>query len=137
MQLTAEIKEKLINKANEIRKRAYVPYSDFPVGAAVLASSGKIYTGVNIENASYPLTICAERVAIFKAIAAGEKDIIALAVSTDTKRPASPCGACRQVMNEFNPDLEVIMVNISGLELQKTASELLPEHFTARDLDKS
>lgn len=136
-QLDQQIREKLKARAREARERAYVPYSHFPVGAAVLTGSGSIYTGVNIENASYPLSICAERTAIFQAVAQGEKEIIALAVTAATGRPVSPCGACRQVMNEFNPEMEVIMLNLSGDELSRQAGELLPGYFTAGDLEQS
>ncbi len=136
-QLDQETKDKLKKRAREVRERAYVPYSHFPVGAAVLTASGKIFTGVNIENASYPLSICAERSAIFQAITAGEREIIALAVTADTARPVSPCGACRQVMNEFNPKMDVMMLNLTGDELRRTAGELLPEHFSSGDLEQS
>ncbi len=136
-QLDQTARDKLKEKAREARERAYVPYSHFPVGAAVLTASGSIYTGANIENASYPLSICAERTAIFQAITAGEREIIALAVTADTARPVSPCGACRQVMNEFNPEMDVMMLNLAGAELSRTAGELLPEHFTAGDLEQS
>ncbi len=136
-QLDQQTREKLKTRAREARERAYVPYSYFPVGAAVLTASGSIYTGVNIENASYPLSICAERTAIFQAVAAGEREIVALAVTAATGRPVSPCGACRQVMNEFNPEMEVIMLNLSGDELSRTAGELLPGHFAAGDLEQS
>lgn len=95
------MKEKLLEEAIQIRSRAYVPYSQFPVGAALLTSSGKIYTGCNIENAAYPSTCCAERVAIFKAISDGETEFEEMAVAADTKRPVPPCGTCRQVMSEF------------------------------------
>ena len=88
--------EELIATAKEYRERAYVPYSNFKVGAAVLAKSGKIYGGCNIENASYPVTNCAERTAIFKAVSEGERELEAIAVIADTEGPCSPCGACRQ-----------------------------------------
>lgn len=92
---------KLIEEAIKIRERAYVPYSKFQVGAALLTESGKIYTGCNIENAAYPVACCAERVAIFKAISEGETKFQELAVAADTARPVPPCGSCRQVMSEF------------------------------------
>ena len=90
--------EELIEVAKEYRENAYVPYSKFKVGAAVLTKSGKVYGGCNIENASYPVTNCAERTAIFKAVSEGEKELVAIAVVADTEDPCSPCGACRQVM---------------------------------------
>lgn len=123
----------LLKAACEARKRAYVPYSHFPVGAAVLADSGRIYTGCNIENASYGLTVCAERTAIFQAIAAGEKRLTALAVVADTPGPTAPCGACRQVMAEFHVET-VTMANISGESRTIKFNELLPYAFSSNDM---
>lgn len=94
-------KQNLIDEAINIRNKAYVPYSKFQVGAALLTKSGKIYTGCNIENAAYPVSCCAERVAIFKAISEGETEFVEMAVAADTERPVPPCGSCRQVMSEF------------------------------------
>ncbi|SIS37224.1 cytidine deaminase [Salimicrobium flavidum] len=130
-------KEKLIEKAKDIRERAYVPYSKFPVGAALLTKSGEIYEGVNIENAAYPTTCCAERVAIFKAVADGHYDFETLAVIADTDRPVPPCGSCRQVMSEFfAPDTPVHTANLSGKTKTMTMAELLPFSFTPDDLSK-
>lgn len=119
--------EKLINQAMEARKNAYVPYSDFPVGAAVLTDKGKIYTGCNVENASYGLSNCAERTAIFKAVSEeGDIQLKALAVVAKANISCVPCGACRQVMAEFSADdFEVIMANLSGDILVKGMEELL------------
>jgi cytidine deaminase len=115
------------------REKAYAPYSRFAVGAAVRGASGRIYSGCNIENASYGLTICAERVAIFKAVSEGEKRLAALAVAADTAAPASPCGACRQVMAEFGINT-VVMCNTKGERLTVTLAELLPHAFDKADL---
>ena len=125
-----EMQEKLIAVALEARKWAYAPYSGYRVGAALLTTSGKIYDGVNVENAAYPETICAERVAIFKAISEGEREFDAIAVVTENG--GAPCGACRQVMVEFSQDMQVFIVNGEGLTLSKTtAIELLPMAFGA------
>ena len=123
----------LIAAASEARKTAYVPYSRFPVGAAVMASSGHVYTGCNIENASYGLTLCAERTAIFKAITAGERRIVSVAVIADTPQPTAPCGACRQVMAEFGVET-VIMASICGKNHTMRLSALLPNAFKQDDL---
>jgi len=128
--------KELINKALQARKNAYIPYSHFAVGAALLTRKGTIYTGCNIENASYGLSICAERVAIFKAVAEGEKDFLALAVVADTDQPCSPCGACRQVLTEFAPEMPVLMTNLKGDLEKKTVQELLPGFFAADHLTK-
>ncbi|SDI98886.1 cytidine deaminase [Salimicrobium halophilum] len=130
-------KEALIEKARNIRERAYVPYSKFPVGAALLTKGGKLYEGVNIENAAYPTTCCAERVAIFKAVADGYQTFEALAVIADTDRPVPPCGSCRQVMSEFfTKDTPVHTANLSGQSKTMTMEELLPFSFTPEDLSK-
>jgi cytidine deaminase len=103
-----------------------VPYSNFAVGAALLTRSGKVFTGCNVENLSYRLTICAEEAAAAAAIAAGERDFVAIAIVADSTEPAMPCGACRQVLAEFNPDLEVIMSTPAGRSETARLSELLP-----------
>ncbi|SET31378.1 cytidine deaminase [Salinibacillus kushneri] len=127
--------QKLINYAKEIWKKAYVPYSKFKVGAALLTKDGKVYQGCNIENAAYPVTCCAERVAIFKAISEGETEFSQLAVIADTDRPVPPCGSCRQVMSEFfKPDMEVLVSNLQGEVKSMTVDELLPFSFTPKDL---
>ncbi len=120
--------EELIELAIEAMKNAYVPYSGFRVGAVVLTKSGELFTGCNVENSSYGLTICAERVAIFKAVAAGEREIEKLVVVADTPEPVSPCGACRQVMSEFG-DFQVILANLRGSFTVTKVSELLPHAF--------
>ncbi len=125
--------EKLIEAAREYRKRAYCPYSKFQVGAAVLTKKGNIYGGCNIENASYPLTNCAERTAIFKAVSEGEHDFEAIAVIGDTEGPCSPCGACRQVMAEFRIP-RIIMANLSGDVKIVSLQEILPFAFTEEEL---
>ena len=135
MILTIEEKQSLIDLANAARQRAYAPYSNYPVGAALRTKTGRMYTGVNVENAAYPHTMCAERVAIFKAISDGEKEFEVISVVTDNG--GSPCGGCRQVMAEFALDMIVLMADGSGkLIKETTVSELLPEAFTPNHLTK-
>ena len=125
----------LIDIALAVRGKAYAPYSRYAVGAALRTGSGKIYTGVNVENSSYPLTICAERNAIFHAITEGDSDFEMIVIATENG--GSPCGACRQVMAEFALDMNVVMVDKSGkIILQATVDELLPEAFTPKSLRK-
>jgi len=127
----------LINKAIEAMDLAYAPYSKFRVGAALLVKSGKIYTGCNIENAAYPATCCAERVAIFSAIASGEKEFIELAVVADSPEPITPCGICRQVMGEFFEKETIIhMANMKSNKMSLTLQELLPFSFNSKQLNK-
>lgn len=128
-------REVLIQAALAARERAYAPYSHFAVGAAVLTASGQLFSGCNVENASYGLGICAERTAIASAVAAGRRDIVAIAVVTPTAGPASPCGMCRQTMVEFNPDMIVILTNLHGDTVETTAAALLPGAFTREDLE--
>lgn len=121
----------LIDLAIETSKQAYVPYSHFPIGAVLVANDGSIYTGVNIENASFSLTNCGERTAIFKAVSEGQRDFSELIVYGETERPISPCGACRQVMIEFfKPDLKVTLVAKDKTTVEMTVGELLPYSFT-------
>ncbi len=127
-------KNKLMRAAQVASKSAYAPYSKFPVGAAVLAESGKVYAGCNVENASYGLCNCAERTAIFSAIAAGERSIRAIAVYTATRSPTLPCGACRQVMREFGPLSEVLASCDSAEVIETTLDALLPAAFGPEDL---
>ncbi|MTI81471.1 MAG: cytidine deaminase [Firmicutes bacterium] len=128
--------EKLLNMAKTAMQQAYVPYSNFPVGSALITKNGNVYSGCNVENASYGLTCCAERVAIFKAVTEGNRDIKALAVIGNTELPCSPCGACRQVMYEFNPDMEVYIANKDGDYVKTYAGELLPAQFDSRMLNQ-
>lgn len=122
----------LIEAARQARERAYAPYSHFQVGAALLSQSGHIFTGCNIENASYGLTICAERVAIFKALSEGSQQFSKLAVVTDTEALTPPCGACRQIIWEFCGDIPVILANLHGQRQQCWMRKLLPHPFDAR-----
>ena len=123
----------LIDLANEARRRAYAPYSNYPVGAALRTKSGRIFTGCNIENAAYPTSICAERVAIFKAVSEGEREFEVIAVATPNG--GSPCGGCRQVMAEFGLDTIVLIGDGEGHLIQETTvAGLLPGAFTPKDL---
>lgn len=125
----------LVQTAIAARERAYAPYSRFAVGAALLTASGEVFSGCNVENAAYGHAICAERTALVSAVAAGHRDFMALAVVTPTEGPASPCGACRQVLVEFNLDMVVILANLRGDRLLTTARALLPGAFTGQDLE--
>ncbi|MGE5484246.1 MAG: cytidine deaminase [Ignavibacteriales bacterium] len=124
-----EAEARLLDRAAEARDRAYAPYSNYRVGAAVLCDDGSVHTGCNIENASYGLSVCAERVAVFNAVSAGRMEILAVAVVAGGPGPASPCGACRQVIVEFAPDAVVLMGNDAGLVESGTAASLLPGRF--------
>lgn len=134
--LSSPVCKRLVTAAKAAAKRSYSPYSHFPVGAAVLAGSGKIYSGCNVENASYGLCNCAERTAIFTAIAAGESLIKAVAVFTPTPSATSPCGACRQVINEFGPEAVVISTCSGKTRIESTLSALLPAAFGPKNLGK-
>ena len=125
--------QKLIQAAIEMRKQSYSPYSNFAVVAAVLSDDGYVYGGCNIENASYGLTNCAERTAIFNAVSDGKRNISAIAIVADTDRPCSPCGACRQVIGEFKIPC-IIMANLKGEYKKVTLEELLPFSFSNIDL---
>lgn len=122
---------KLAQLAIAAREKAFAPYSGFLVGAAVETIDGTVYTGCNIENASYGLTVCAERVAIWKAMSEGVKpgEFRAIAVAADSKRPTPPCGACRQILSEFAPEATITLVNLQGETREFTVAELLPESF--------
>jgi cytidine deaminase len=126
-------RDALIDSARKARAFAYVNYSNYPVGAAVLTRSGKVYTGCNIENAAYPATVCAERVAIWKAVSEGEREFRAIAVVTGNG--ASPCGTCRQVMHEFAPDMQVFLASPDEVTGEYTVAELLPLGFGPDQLD--
>jgi cytidine deaminase len=133
--LTNELRAKLIQLAVEARERAYAPYSNYWVGAALVTSSGKFFTGCNVESAAYPTGMCAERVAIFKAVSEGEREFVALAVVTSNG--GTPCGACRQVMAEFGLDTVVLIADAQGNQKQEASvSELLPGAFGPGDLGK-
>lgn len=122
----------LIALATQARALAYAPYSHYAVGAALLGKSGRVYTGCNVENAVYPLTICAERAALFKAVSEGERAFEAIAVVTSNG--GTPCGSCRQVLAEFGPEIRVLVAMPGRLIDSKRVSELLPGAFSARDL---
>ncbi|HSK87988.1 MAG TPA: cytidine deaminase [Anaerolineales bacterium] len=133
MSLTKHEKQALIDLANTARQRAYAPYSHYPVGAALRTKTGRLFTGVNVENAAYPQTMCAERVAIFKAVSEGEKEFEVISIVTDNG--GSPCGGCRQVMAEFGLDTIILLADGNGkLVKQTTVGELLPEAFTPEKL---
>ncbi|MGG0657544.1 cytidine deaminase [Rummeliibacillus pycnus] len=128
-------KEQLMDLAREGREKAYVPYSKFKVGAALLTADGKVYKGCNIENSGYSMTNCAERTAMFKAVSEGERDFAAIAIVADTEGPCSPCGACRQVISEFcAPNMPVYLTNMKGDVKETTVAELLPGAFSPEDL---
>ncbi|MBT2638487.1 MULTISPECIES: cytidine deaminase [unclassified Bacillus (in: firmicutes)] len=130
-------KHTLVEKAIEARSTAYVPYSKFQVGAAIITSNDNLFLGCNIENASYGLTNCAERTAIFKAVSEGDTEIKAIAVVADTEGPVSPCGACRQVIAEFaTDDTKIYLANLNGDVKETTISEILPGYFTSKDMEK-
>lgn len=128
--------ERLATAAREVQHNAWAPYSGFRVGAAVLAADGRIFTGCNVENASYGLGVCAERHAIAAATAAGTRDLVAVAVVSDTDPPVAPCGACRQVLAEVG-DLEVIIVGPGGVDRRTSVRDLLPDAFGPADLSRS
>jgi cytidine deaminase len=126
-------REKLVAQATQAREHAYAPYSGYSVGAALLGKSGRVYTGCNVENAVYPLVTCAERVAVVKAVSEGEREFVAIAVVT--KNGGAPCGSCRQTVREFGEDIVVLIADTSGDCRETTIAELLPDSFSAADLD--
>jgi len=135
MTLTNEERKSLIDLANEARRLSYAPYSNYRVGAALRTKSGRIYTGVNVENAAYPTSLCAERVAVVKAVSEGEREFDVIVVVSDTG--GSPCGSCRQVLSEFGFDTVVLIADGEGkLVKQMTIAELLPEAFTPEHLER-
>ena len=115
--------------------KAYCPYSHFPVGAALECDDGSVYTGCNIENASYPVGTCAERTAVSTAVCEGKKHFVRIVIAAKTEKPCVPCGMCRQFMHEFSPDMEVICLSQSGEEKRFTLRELLPHGFEGSSLD--
>ncbi|MGD6847179.1 cytidine deaminase [Rossellomorea aquimaris] len=129
--------EQLIQEAKLAREKAYVPYSKFKVGAALLSKGGKVYHGCNIENAAYSMCNCAERTALFKAYSEGDTDYSMIAVVADTARPVPPCGACRQVISELCPkEMKVVLTNLKGDVEELTVAELLPGAFSPEDLNE-
>lgn len=135
--LDADVEARLIAAARDVWDRAYAPYSSFKVGSAVLASTPEgtgIFSGCNVENASFGLTICAERNAVFHAVASGARSIIAVAVVTGAPVPTMPCGACRQVLREFGPDMVVVGATLDGQIRHYRLSHLLPDSFGPEDL---
>ena len=121
--------KRLVSQARRARARAFAPFSGFQVGAAVESARGRIYTGANVESASYGLTVCAERVAIWKAVSAGERAFKRLAVVADSERLTPPCGACRQIIWEFCGDIEIILADLRGQSAVRRMKKLLPEPF--------
>jgi len=131
--LTDDLRSQLIQTATLARKRAYTPYSHYDVGAALLTLSGRIYSGVNVENAAYPVTICAERVSVFKAVSEGEREFLAMAVVT--ANGVTPCGSCRQVLAEFGLDTVILIADENSRLVQETTvRDLLPGAFGPQDL---
>ena len=136
MRLTDEMRQQLIEQAAQARLRAYAPYSNYLVGAALLTSRGEVFQGANIENAAYPTSMCAERVAIYKAVSEGQREFTAIAVVTENG--GSPCGSCRQVLAEFGLETIVLIADTSGRLLQETTvAGLLPGAFGPADLGKN
>lgn len=134
MRLSDEERQQLIDAAVAVRSQAYAPYSNYAVGAAILANSGRTYIGTNVENASYPLSMCAERSAVFRAVADGDRSFRAIAVVTENG--GAPCGACRQVLSEFGLDTIVYIADPnSEIAREATVGELLPEAFGPADLE--
>lgn len=136
MALDHATQERLVAAAGAVRANAYVRASGFRVGAAVLARDGRVFAGCNVENASYGLTICAERAAVCAAVAAGARDLVAVAVVTELAEPARPCGACRQVLAEFGLGMDVLLANPAGGRVATTLRALLPDPFTFADVDR-
>lgn len=132
--INSEKKQELAGIAAEMRQRSYIPYSNYAVGAALLTKTGKIFTGCNIENAAYPVTVCAERTAIFKAVSEGERDFEAILIATEDGM-GYPCGSCRQVMAEFSMDMSVLLCDAEGrITVESSMRELLPGAFTPKHL---
>lgn len=129
--------DQLVEAALRARLNAFAPYSNYKVGAALVAASSKVYTGCNVENATYGLTVCAERVALWKAISEGERHFTRIVVSSESDPPATPCGACRQLLWEFAGDIEVILANPQGRRVTHQLKRLFPEAFDRSFLPKS
>ena len=128
-------RKELLKKAQEAKAGAYAPYSRFRVGAALLGKSGRVYTGANVENASYSVTCCAERVALFKAVTEGEREFDAIAVTSDSESLTWPCGVCRQALAEFGPDMDVIGSNSELKNATVKLKALLPYAFTGKEME--
>ncbi len=133
-QLSAAEAKRLVAEAKKAREQAYTPYSHFQVGAALLLPDGSVVRGCNVENVSYGLCICAERVAVVTAVASGHREFSALGVITASSPPAAPCGMCRQMLAEFASDLPIVLANMQGEVEQINLRDLLPHAFSARDL---
>ncbi len=129
--------DELVQAATQVRKRAYIPYSRFAVGAALLAADGQVFSGCNVENATYGATSCAERTAYGTAIAQGVREFVALCVVTDVEEPAAPCGICRQVIAEFSDDLPVLLASTNGARKYVSLNELLPHRFSGHDMEST
>lgn len=127
--------EKLLMEAEKAKKNAYAPYSKFRVGAALLTNDGKVFAGCNVENAAYGVTNCAERTALYAAIAAGYRKFSAIAITSNSEQHTSPCGVCRQALVEFGPDMKVIMGNVNGEYIVRRAAELLPLYFSLDSME--
>ena len=127
--------DELLKAAEKAKENAYVPYSNFRVGAALLTKSGRIYTGCNVENAAYGVTNCAERTALFKAVSEGEREFAAIAVTSDSDDITYPCGVCRQALVEFAPDMDVVSSNRELKYEILRADELLPRYFSGKEMD--
>ncbi len=132
--IDADTVERCVASAAQARERAYAPYSQFRVGAAVLTADGRCFVGANVENASYGLTACAERVALWAGVVAGMQDVRLVVVVADTEQPIAPCGACRQVLSELAPEALVIMTTLSGARREAAVRDLLPNAFGRWDL---
>ena len=128
--------QELLEKANRAKQFAYAPYSNFRVGAAILAKSGKVYTGVNVENAAYTVTCCAERVALYNAVSSGERDFEAIAVTSDSSRITTPCGICRQALSEFSPHMDVVSSNGQLAYEIDPLDTLLPKAFSGEEMER-
>ncbi len=133
--LNQEQTKKLLEIARLVRKKSYAPYSKFYVGAAILTKDGQIFSGCNVENAAYGEAICAERVALTKAVSEGQKQFVAIALATSVKKTVWPCGACRQILAEFSPDITVLASGLDGKTQTYTLGELLPFSFGPKDLE--
>lgn len=135
--LSAAAREALVNAAADAATRCYAPYSNFPVGVALLDDAGRTWTGANVENAAYPAGMCAERVALYHAVTHGAapRSFVAIAIHTNATRPTAPCGGCRQALSELAPGVQVLMVTADGQRAEATIDALLPGAFGADDLE--